>query len=148
DKQSYGLHQQKATNLAADVNFNVNDSFGFYAGWGYDRIGYDYLLSASLGYYWVNSWTRDTRDGVHAQMGFSGTFIDGKINYSFSYALTLAHIRINTANPNTVQPDALDYSRAYPFPTVKSQLQELRAEASYQVSRRVRAGFWVYYEPY
>ncbi len=149
DKRFYGLHQQKSGNLSADVSFNVNDNFGFYAGWAYDRIGYDYLLSASLGYYWTNSWTRDTRDGVHsAQMGFSGTFARAKVNYSFSYGLTLARMRINTVNPNTVQPDALDYARAYPFPTVKSQLQEVRAEASYQVSKKVRAGVSLLYEPY
>ena len=67
---------------------------------------------------------------------------------SNGYGLTLARTLINTVNPNTVQPDALDYARAYPFPTVKSQLQELRAEASYRVSRRVRAGFSFVFEPY
>jgi hypothetical protein len=149
DKQFYGLHQQKATSITTDISYSVNENFGFYAGWGYDRVGYDYLLSASLGYYLQNSWSRDTRDGVYsAQMGFSGSFLEGKVNYSFSYGMTLAHMRVNTVNPYAVQPDALDYSRAYPFPTVKSQLQELRAEASYRLSRPVRLGFSLYYEPY
>ena len=149
DKNFYGLHQQKASSVAADISFNVSEHFGFFAGWGYDRMGYDYLLSASLGYYWVNSWSRDTRDGVHsAQMGFSGSFAQSKGNYAFSYGLTLARTLINTTNPFTVQPDALDYARAYPFPVVKSQLQEVRAEASYQISKRVRAGFSFLFEPY
>jgi hypothetical protein len=149
DKAFYGLHQQKSNSLTADINFNVNENFGFFAGWGYDRIGYDYLLSASLGYLLQNSWSRDTRDGVHsAQMGFSGSFAQAKGSYSFSYGLTLARTLINTVNPYTVQPSALDYSRAYPFPVVKSQLQELRAEASYQVASRVRAGVSFLFEPY
>jgi hypothetical protein len=149
DKGFYGLHRQKSNSLSADVSFNVNENFGFFAGWAYDRIGYDYLLSASLGYLWENSWSRDTRDGVHsAQMGFSGSFAQAKGSYSFSYGLTLARMLINTVNPNMVQPDALAYSRAYAFPAVKSQLQELRAEASYQVSRKVRMGFSFLFEPY
>jgi hypothetical protein len=149
DKAYYGLHQQKSNSLSADVSFNLNENFGFFAGWAYDRVGYDYLLSASLGYLLQNSWSRDTRDGVHsAQMGFSGSFAQAKGSYSFSYGLTLARTLINTANPYAVQPDALDYSRAYPFPAVKSQLQELRAEASYQVKNSVRAGFSFLFEPY
>jgi hypothetical protein len=149
EKGFYGLHQQKSNSLSSDVNFNVNENFGFFAGWGYDRIGYDYLLSASLGYLVVNSWSRDTRDGVHfAQMGFSGSFAQAKVNYSFSYGLTLARTLINTVNPYRVQPDALDYSRAYPFPVVKSQLQELRVEGSYQISKKVHAGFSFLFEPY
>jgi hypothetical protein len=149
EKGFYGLHQQKSNSLSADVSVNLNENFGFFAGWGYDRIAYDYLLSSSLGYFWTNSWSRDTRDGVHsAQMGFSGSFSQSKGSYSFSYGLTLARTLINTVNPNTVQPDALDYARAYPFPAVKSQLQQLRAEASYQVSKSVRTGFSFLFEPY
>jgi hypothetical protein len=149
NKAFYGLHQQKSNSLSADVNFNVSENFGFFAGWGYDRLGYDYLLSASLGYLLQNSWSRDTRDGVHsAQMGFSGSFAQSKGNYSFSYGLTLARASINTVNPFTVQPGAMDYSRAYPFPVVKSQLQELRADASYQIASRIRAGFSFLFEPY
>jgi hypothetical protein len=149
DKGFYGLHQQKSNSLSADVSVSVNDNLGVFAGWAYDRIGYDYLLSASLGYLWQNSWSRDTRDGVHsAQMGLSGSFARAKGSYSFSYGLTLARTQINTVNPYMVQPDALDYSRAYPFPAVKSQLQELRAEASYQVKKNVRTGISFLFEPY
>jgi Putative outer membrane beta-barrel porin, MtrB/PioB len=149
DKRFYGLHQQKSNGLSADLSFDVSENFAFFAGYGYDRIGYDYLLSASLGYLWVNSWSRDTRDRVHSvHMGLSGSIGQTKLNYSFSYGLTLARTLINTVNPNTVQPDALDYSRAYPFPVVKSQLSELRADASYQLSKRIRTGFSFLFEPF
>jgi hypothetical protein len=41
----YGLHQHESSSLNADINFTVNENFGFSAGCRYERIGYDYLRS-------------------------------------------------------------------------------------------------------
>jgi len=149
DKTFFGLHQQKWNSLAADVTLNVSESFGMIAGWGYDRMGYDYLAVAktTFPYSVANAWIRDTRDRVHsAHLGFSGTA--GKFNYQLNYEMALARMVINTVNPNAIVPTQVLNAQAFPFPDVKNQFHELRLDASYQVASRVRLGLFYRLEPY
>lgn len=111
--------------------------------------GYDYLAIAKTAapYNFNNTWTRDTRDGIHdAYLGFSGAV--GGFEYQFNYGFALARTAIHTVNPFPINPsDALN-TQAYPFPTVKNQFHELRLNASYQIARNVRLGIYYLLEPF
>ncbi len=151
DKTFYGLHQQLSNSLSADATFSLGENASMYAGWGYDRAGYDYLSVAktSFPYSFANSWSRDTRDRVHsAHFGLSGAAINGKLSYQLSYAGTLARMIINTVNPNQAVPNQVLNAQAFSFPDVKNQFHEVRLEGSYEIRPRVRLGMYYLLEPY
>jgi MtrB/PioB family decaheme-associated outer membrane protein len=151
DKTFYGLHQQKTYSIAADVSWNFNPSVGLTAGWGYDRTGYDYLSVAktAVPYNLLNTWARDTRDGVYSvRFGLAGDAREGKVSYQLSYELGLARIFVNTANPFPIVPTDVLNAQAFPFPEVKNQFHDLRLDASYRVRPGIRVGLYYLLEPF
>lgn len=150
DEGFFGLHQVKTNSVTADVSWD-RENFGVFAGWGYDRMGYDYLSVAKTGapYNFRDTWTRDTRDRIHqAHAGFSGSLLGGKGVYQANYAVGLARTRINTANPLPVIPADTLNAQAHPFPAVQNQLHEVRLDASYEVRTNLRLGVFYLLEPY
>jgi len=148
DKSFMGLHEMKNNSYSADASFNL-DKFSFYAGWGYDRIGSDYLGGAGDVFPLTLRVSRDTREGVHnAHIGLTGGFAHGKGNYQVSYATSLSRVAITTANVDPVPLASQLNATAFPFPTVKSQFHEFRLDTSYQVGKKVWLGLYYLLEPY
>lgn len=148
DKSRYGLHQMQLNSVNADFTWAARDNLSMFAGWGYDRSGFDYTLVANTGSYnFANAYHRDNREGVHfMQTGLSGTFMGDKGEYTLTYAGTLAKTQITTANP--VTPATPGSALANPFPNVKNQFHELRFNTSIAVRENVRLGVNYLLEPY
>ena len=148
DKSLYGLHQMQLNSLNADFTWTAPNAMAFFAGWGYDRSGFDYTLVANTGTYnFANSFARDNREGVHfAQAGLSGTYAGDRGEYTLTYAGTLAKTTITTSNPFPVQ--SVGSAGANPFPDVKNQFHELRFNTSIALRENVRLGVNYLLEPY
>ncbi len=148
DKSLLGLHEMKSNSFSADASFNL-ERFSFYAGWGYDRNGYDNMGATGAALPPPLRFSRDTREGIHtAHVGFTGGYAHGKGSYQFSYAVGLSRAAITTTNVDPVPLTSQLNSEAFPFPTVKSQFHEFRLDTSYQVGKKVRLGLNYLLEPY
>lgn len=147
DKSLYGLHQMQLNSLNADFTWTTGNGMAFFAGWGYDRSGFDYTIVANTGSYnFANTYNRDSREGVHfSQAGFSGTFAGDRGEYTLTYAGSLSRTQITTANPFT---PASSSAAAVPFPDVKNQFHELRFNTSIALRENVRLGLNYLLEPY
>lgn len=148
DRSLYGLHQMQLNSINTDFTWTATGSLAMFAGWGYDRSGFDYTLVANTGAYdFANTYHRDNREGVHfAQLGVSGTFLNDRGEYTLTYAGALSRTDMTTANPGPVATPGS--AAANPFPVVKNQLHEIRFNTSIEVKENVRFGFNYLHEPY
>ncbi len=148
DRSLYGLHQMQLNSLNADFTWTASDTLSMFAGWGYDRNGFDYSLVANTGSYnFANSYHRDNREGIHfAQLGLNGTFFGDRGEYTLTYAGSLARTEMTTANPFPIATPGS--ALANPFPVVKNQLHEIRFNTSIAMAENIRLGFNYLHEPY
>lgn len=148
DKTALGLHQIKSYGLSADASFNL-EAVSFYAGWGYDRSGSDYLGGTGAVLPLPFRYSRDTREGLHtAHAGLTGSYGGGKGSWQLKYAAGLSRVALTTTNIDTVPVASQLNSEAFPFPIVRNQFHEVRFDTSYQVGKKVWLGFNFLLEPY
>ena len=148
DKSLLGLHQMKSFSVSSDASVNL-DALSFYAGWGYDRSGYDYTGGTGATLPPSLRFSRDTREGVHtAHAGLTGGYGHGKGSFELRYAVSLSRSQISTASIDLVPATSRLNSEPFPFPDVKNQFHELRLDTSWQVGKKVWLGFTYLLEPY
>ncbi|MEW6126858.1 MAG: MtrB/PioB family decaheme-associated outer membrane protein [Acidobacteriota bacterium] len=151
DQNFFGLTKYIQAFGSIDLLCNVNDATTFYFNYGRDRYSYslNQIAKTAVPFDLANRWNRDERDlldtlglGVTTYLAKEKLFLD--VHYGYSFGRT----RLTTVNPNT--PSAINVlnAAAYPFPDVKTRLNEFNSDISYQLTPNFAIGTRYIYEPY
>lgn len=171
DQNFFGLGNALQGTAGVEVNYTPSDLWGFVVYYNHDRFRYDYRSIAKGGTVtiggvpvnqtWVldNEWDRDTGDKVDSfGLGFNSATMEQKWQFSASYDFSLARQRIDTQNPRTVLPNAVNDAFAFRaceatqvagcWPDLKNRFHEFRLETSYRFRPNLEGGIRYLFEPY
>jgi hypothetical protein len=148
DSSGLGLRYRKSNQISADLTFQ-NDSTSLAIGWDHEQEGAMQVAESGSCLPPCLRYTRRTRgrtDDVHINL--DGSLGEDRFEYQFHYGLALDRQLIETANLDPVPISSQLNALAYPFPPLKYQLGEFRANVSLHLSRSLGIGVEGIMEPF
>lgn len=151
DSNFFGLVKYSQSYGTVDLMYMPKDDMTLYVNYSREKYNNSLQTIAKNAVPWDlnNRWNRNERDildnfgiGVTTYAMKEKLLLD--LNYVFSNALT----RTFTYNPGVPTANTVLSATAFPFPDVKSRLQEFDSDVSYQFGERWGLGVRYKYQPY
>ncbi|MBI3651938.1 MAG: MtrB/PioB family decaheme-associated outer membrane protein [Acidobacteria bacterium] len=151
DQNFFGLTQYVQGYGSIDVLYNVNENTTFYANYARERYASSLqsIAKTAVPFDLANRWNRDERDLLNTfGAGITTYLVKDKLFLDVHYAFSQGTTRITTLNPTTPSSINVLNATAYPFPDVKTRLNEFNADVNYQFAPNLTIGMRYIYEPY
>ena len=151
DQNFFGLVRYSQWYGTVDLLYMPKDSMTLYA--NYSRETYKNSLQqiskTGAPFDLRNRWNRDERDVLdNFGIGITTYAMRDKLLLDLNYVFSNANTRTTTVNPNVPLANSVLSATAFPFPDVKSRLQEFDSDISYQFGERWGLGFRYKYQPF
>lgn len=151
DQNYFGLVRYSQWEGSFDLLYMPKDDTTFYV--NYSRENYknslQLIAKTAVPFDFNNRWNRDQRDTLdNFGVGVTTYLMKGKMYLDLHYVFSNAVTKTTTVNPATPTPNSILNALAQPFPDVKSRLQEVNSDISYEFKNNIALGFRYIYQPY
>ncbi|MDI1243451.1 MAG: MtrB/PioB family decaheme-associated outer membrane protein [bacterium] len=151
DENFFGLVKYTQWYGTVDLMYMPKDNMTLYANYARENYKNSMQTIAKNAVPWDlnNRWNRDERDVLdNFGIGITAYAMKEKLFLDLNYVYSNAKTRTITANPGTPAANTVLSATAFPFPDVKSRLQEFDSDVSYQFGDRWGLGVRYKYQPY
>jgi MtrB/PioB family decaheme-associated outer membrane protein len=151
DQNFFGLTQYVQGFGGIDLLYSVNENTTVYANYSRERYASSLqsIAKTAVPFDLANRWNRDERDILNSfGAGITTYLVTDKLFVDVHYAYSQGDTRITTANPGTPAAISVLNATAFPFPDVKTRLNEFNSDVNYQLTQNLALGMRYIYEPY
>ena len=151
DKNFFGLVKYTQWYGTVDLMYMPRDNMTFYANYARENYKNSMQTIAKNAVPWDlnNRWNRDERDVLdNFGIGVTTYAMKDKLLVDLNYVYSNADTRTTTVNPGVPTANTVLSATAFPFPDVKSRLQEFDSDISYQFGSHWGIGVRYKYQPY
>lgn len=151
DENFFGLVKYTQWYGSVDLMYMPKDNMTFYANYARENYKNSMQTIAKNAVPWDlnNRWNREEKDVLdNFGVGVTTYAMKEKLLLDLNYVYSNAVTRTTTVNPGVPTANTVLSATAYPFPDVKSRLQEFDSDVSYQFTTNWGIGFRYKYQPY
>jgi MtrB/PioB family decaheme-associated outer membrane protein len=151
DQNFFGLTKYVQGFGGIDLLYNVGENTTFYANYSRERYASSLqsISKTAVPFDLANRWNRDERDILNSfGAGITTYLVQDKLFLDVHYAFSQGDTRITTVNPGTPAANSVLNATAFPFPDVKTRLNEFNSDVNYQLTQNFTIGMRYIYEPY